>query len=137
MDQQRYGKIPGVTDREYYTNSFHIPVWFPISAYDKIRLEAPITPCATPATSAMWSWTETRPRMWRPLRRWCAGCTTPGWATEASTTRWTGIRSAAMWGSSATYAPGAAAGRGEMIPPEKIDQLKKQYPEMPAFQGIH
>ena len=26
---------------------------------------------------------------------------------------------------------------GEMIPPEKIDQLKKQYPEMPAFQGIH
>ena len=33
--------IPGVTDREYYTNSFHIPVYFPISAYDKIRLEAP------------------------------------------------------------------------------------------------
>ena len=41
MDQKRYGKIPGVTDREYYTNSFHIPVWYPISAYDKIRLEAP------------------------------------------------------------------------------------------------
>lgn len=41
MDQQQYGKIPGVTDREYYTNSFHIPVWFPISAFDKIRLEAP------------------------------------------------------------------------------------------------
>ena len=32
---------PGITDREYYTNSFHIPVWYPISAYDKIRLEAP------------------------------------------------------------------------------------------------
>ena len=41
MDQKRYGKIPGVTDREYYTNSFHVPVWYPISAYDKIRLEAP------------------------------------------------------------------------------------------------
>ena len=41
MDQKRYGKIPGVTDREYYTNSFHIPVWYNISAYDKIRLEAP------------------------------------------------------------------------------------------------
>ena len=41
MDQKRYGSIPGVTDREYYTNSFHIPVWYPISAYDKINLEAP------------------------------------------------------------------------------------------------
>jgi len=38
MDQKRYGKIPGITDREYYTNSFHIPVWHPISVYDKIRL---------------------------------------------------------------------------------------------------
>ncbi|HIW53812.1 MAG TPA: anaerobic ribonucleoside triphosphate reductase [Candidatus Ruthenibacterium merdigallinarum] len=41
MDQKRYGKIPGVTDREYYTNSFHIPVWYPISAYQKIQKEAP------------------------------------------------------------------------------------------------
>ena len=41
IDQKRYGKIDGVTDREYYTNSFHIPVYYPISAFDKIRLEAP------------------------------------------------------------------------------------------------
>lgn len=41
MDRERYGVIPGVTDRAYYTNSFHIPVYFPISAFDKIRLEAP------------------------------------------------------------------------------------------------
>ncbi len=41
IDQKRYGKIEGVTDREYYTNSFHIPVYYPISAFDKIRLEAP------------------------------------------------------------------------------------------------
>lgn len=41
MDRERYGTIPGVTDRPYYTNSFHIPVYFPISAFDKIRLEAP------------------------------------------------------------------------------------------------
>lgn len=41
MDQERYGTIPGVTDREYYTNSFHIPVWYPISAFEKIQLEAP------------------------------------------------------------------------------------------------
>ena len=41
IDQARFGSIPGVTDRDYYTNSFHIPVHFAISAYDKIRLEAP------------------------------------------------------------------------------------------------
>ncbi len=41
LDKKRFGVIPGVTDREYYTNSFHIPVYFPISAFEKIRLEAP------------------------------------------------------------------------------------------------
>ena len=41
IDQKRYGKLDGITDREYYTNSFHIPVYYPISAFDKIRLEAP------------------------------------------------------------------------------------------------
>lgn len=41
MDRERYGVIEGVTDREYYTNSFHIPVYYNISAFDKIRLEAP------------------------------------------------------------------------------------------------
>ena len=41
MDSKKYGVMPGVTDREYYTNSFHIPVHFDISAFDKIQLEAP------------------------------------------------------------------------------------------------
>ena len=41
MDRERFGSIEGITDREYYTNSFHIPVYYPISAYKKIQLEAP------------------------------------------------------------------------------------------------
>lgn len=40
-DQKRFGKIQGVTDREYYTNSFHIPVYYKIDAFSKIKLEAP------------------------------------------------------------------------------------------------
>ncbi|GIO30078.1 MULTISPECIES: anaerobic ribonucleoside triphosphate reductase [Paenibacillus] len=40
-DRELFGTIPGITDRDYYTNSFHIPVYFPIKAADKIRLEAP------------------------------------------------------------------------------------------------
>lgn len=41
MDKKRFGTIPGVTDHEYYTNSFHIPVYFKISAIEKLRKEAP------------------------------------------------------------------------------------------------
>lgn len=41
IDKKKFGIIPGVTDREYYTNSFHVPVYFPISAFEKIKIEAP------------------------------------------------------------------------------------------------
>lgn len=41
IDRERYGLIPGVNDREYYTNSFHIPVYHTLPAYRKIELEAP------------------------------------------------------------------------------------------------
>ena len=41
MDKEKFGVIPGVTDRDYYTNSFHIPVYYPVSAFEKIKLEAP------------------------------------------------------------------------------------------------
>jgi len=41
LDKERYGTLAGITDKDYYTNSFHIPVSFKINAFDKIRLEAP------------------------------------------------------------------------------------------------
>ncbi|MDE7389353.1 MAG: anaerobic ribonucleoside triphosphate reductase [Lachnospiraceae bacterium] len=41
LDKERFGIIEGVTDRDYYTNSFHVPVYYPISAFDKIKIEAP------------------------------------------------------------------------------------------------
>ena len=41
MDKKLYGEIPGVTDKDYYTNSFHVPVYFPITAAKKIEIEAP------------------------------------------------------------------------------------------------
>ena len=41
IDRAIYGKIKGVTDRDYYTNSFHIPVYYNISIKEKIHLEAP------------------------------------------------------------------------------------------------
>jgi ribonucleoside-triphosphate reductase len=41
IDKSIYGIIDGVTDRDYYTNSFHVPVYFPITVTNKIKLEAP------------------------------------------------------------------------------------------------
>ena len=41
LDKRLFGEIPGVTDKEYYTNGFHIPVDYPITAFEKIQLEAP------------------------------------------------------------------------------------------------
>lgn len=41
IDKKRFGEISGITDKDFYTNSFHIPVYYNISAFKKIRLEAP------------------------------------------------------------------------------------------------
>lgn len=41
MDRERFGSVPGVTDRDYYTNGFHVPVYYDIAAFRKIEIEAP------------------------------------------------------------------------------------------------
>ncbi len=41
MDREAFGNIPGVTDRDYYTNSFHVPVYYKINAFEKLAIEAP------------------------------------------------------------------------------------------------
>ena len=41
LDRKKYGILPGITDKEYYTNSCHVPVHYNISMWDKIRIEAP------------------------------------------------------------------------------------------------
>ncbi len=41
IDKEKYGIFEGVTDRDYYTNSFHVPVYYNINAFDKIKIEGP------------------------------------------------------------------------------------------------
>jgi len=41
LDRERFGVLVGITDKDYYTNSFHVPVGYKINAYEKIKLEAP------------------------------------------------------------------------------------------------
>lgn len=44
LDKERFGIIKGVTDRDYYTNSFHVPVYYKISAFKKIDIESKYHP---------------------------------------------------------------------------------------------
>ena len=41
--RKKYGEIPNVSDREYFTNSIHVPVWHDISIFDKIDIESQLT----------------------------------------------------------------------------------------------
>ena len=41
IDKARFGELTGITDKDYYTNSFHVPVDYKLNAYDKIKIEAP------------------------------------------------------------------------------------------------
>ena len=41
--REKYGVIPNVSDREYFTNSIHVPVWVQISPFDKIDIESQLT----------------------------------------------------------------------------------------------
>ena len=136
MDQKRYGKIEGVNDREYYTNSFHIPVWYNISIYDKIRLEAPYHALCN---AGHISYVE------------LDGDTTKNVEAFEAVVRW--MHDAHIGYGSINHpvdrdpicgyvgvigdvCPRCGRREGELIPEEKISDLKKLYPEMPAFQGI-
>lgn len=41
--KDKYGEIPNVSDRDYFTNSIHVPVWHEMSAFDKIDIESQLT----------------------------------------------------------------------------------------------
>ena len=41
--KEKYGIIPNVSDKDYFTNSIHVPVWKKISPFDKIDIESKLT----------------------------------------------------------------------------------------------
>ena len=41
MDREKFGVIEGVTDKDYYTNSFHVPVYYKLPAFEKLQIEGP------------------------------------------------------------------------------------------------
>ncbi len=136
MDQKRYGKLPGITDREYYTNSFHIPVWYSISAYDKIRLEAPYHALCNAGHISYVELdgdTSKNVEAFETVVRWMHDAGIGYGSINHPVDRDPVCGYVGVIGD---VCPRCGRREGEAIPPERIEELKKMYPEMPAFQGI-
>jgi len=136
MDKKRFGKIPGVTDREYYTNSFHIPVWYPISVYDKIRLEAPYHALCN---AGHISYVELDGDTARNVEAFeavvrCMHDFGIGYGSINHPVDRDPV--CGYVGIIGDVCPRCGRREGEEIAPERLDELKRLYPEMPAFQGI-
>ena len=136
MDQKRYGKLKGITDREYYTNSFHIPVWHPISAYDKIRLEAPYHALCN---AGHISYVELDGDTARNVEAFesivrCMHDFGIGYGSINHPVDRDPI--CGYVGIIGDVCPRCGRREGQEIAPEKIEELKRLYPQMPAFQGI-
>ena len=136
MDQKRYGKLPGITDREYYTNSFHIPVWHPISVYDKIRLEAPYHALCN---AGHISYVELDGDTARNVEAFesvvrCMHDQGIGYGSINHPVDRDPI--CGYVGIIGDVCPRCGRREGEAIDPERVEQLRKMYPQMPVFQGI-
>ena len=136
MDQKRYGKIEGITDREYYTNSFHIPVWHPISVYDKIRLEAPYHALCN---AGHISYVELDGDTARNVEAFeavvrCMHDQGIGYGSINHPVDRDPV--CGYVGIIGDVCPRCGRREGEEIPFERIEELRRLYPEMPAFQGI-
>ncbi len=136
MDQKRYGKIKGITDREYYTNSFHIPVWHSISAYDKIRLEAPYHALCNAGHISYVELdgdTARNVEAFEAIVRCMHDCGIGYGSINHPVDRDPVCGYVGIIGD---VCPRCGRREGEQIPFERIEELKRIYPEMPAFQGI-
>ncbi len=136
MDQKRYGKIPGITDREYYTNSFHIPVWHPISVYDKIRLEAPYHALCN---AGHISYVELDGDTARNVEAFeavvrCMHDFGIGYGSINHPVDRDPV--CGYVGIIGDVCPRCGRREGEEIAPGRVEELKRLYPQMPAFQGL-
>ena len=136
MDQKRYGKIPGVTDREYYTNSFHVPVYQPISVYDKIRLEAPYHALCNAGHISYVELdgdtahnVEAFESVVRCMHDFGIGYGSINHPVDRDPI-------CGYVGIIGDVCPRCGRREGEEIDPATVEQLRRKYPQMPAFQGI-
>lgn len=136
MDAKKYGSIEGVTDREYYTNSFHIPVYHNISAFKKLRLEAPFHALCN---AGHISYVELDGDMCNNI---------DAFETVIKYMKEVGIGYGSInhpvdrdpicgyTGVIGNCCPRCGRHNGEGVSVEKLKELRKKYPNMPHFVGI-
>jgi len=129
IDQKRFGKIPGVTDREYYTNSFHVPVYYPISAFEKIRIEAPyhaLTNAGHISYVELDGDTAKNPEAFEAVIR----CMKESGSVNHPVDRdpvcgFTGVID--------DVCPRCGRHEGEAVSIERLNELRKKYPDIPVY----
>lgn len=135
MDSKKYGEIPGVTDRDYYTNSFHVPVYYDISAYDKIQKEAPyhaITPAGHITYVELDGDTAENLEAFISIVR-CMHDAGVGYGSINHPVDRDPV--CGYVGIIHDVCPRCGRREGEAIAPERVDELRKKYPEFTEFCG--
>ncbi len=136
MDKKRYGKIAGVTDRDFYTNSFHIPVYYPLGTYDKIQREAPyhaLTPAGHITYVELDGDAAQNPEAFMAVVR-CMHDAGVGYGSINHPVDRDPV--CGYVGIIHDVCPRCGRREGEEIPMERIETLKKQYPCILEFSGI-
>ncbi len=137
MDRQKYGKLPGITDREYYTNSFHVPVYYQIGAYDKISKEAPYHALTN---AGHISYVELDGDTCKNLEAFesvirCMKEKGIGYGSVNHPVDRDPI--CGYTGVIGDVCPRCGRREGEEISFEKLAELRKKYPNMPKFYGVN
>ncbi|MDL2253231.1 anaerobic ribonucleoside triphosphate reductase [Ruminococcaceae bacterium OttesenSCG-928-I18] len=136
MDKKRYGEIPGVTDHDYYTNSFHVPVYCSISAYDKIQIEAPyhaLTPAGHITYVELDGDTAQNLEAFMAVVR-CMHDAGVGYGSINHPVDRDPV--CGYVGIIHDVCPRCGRREGEEIPMERLAELKKHYPSLTEFMGI-
>ena len=136
MDKKKYGIIPGVTDRDYYTNSFHVPVYYQISAFKKLALEAPYH-ALTNAGHISYIELDGDPTQnldaFEKIVRYMAEVGIGYGSINHPVDRDPVCGFVGVIGDTC---PRCGRSDGHYISEEKLNELRKKFPGMPAFRGI-
>ena len=136
IDKKRFGEIEGITDREYYTNSFHVPVYYPIGAFRKIRTEAPYH-ALTNAGHISYIEMDGDPTKNIDAFEAVIRCMKESGIGYGSVNHpvdrdpicgYTGVIN--------DVCPRCGRREGEGVSVEKLRELRKQFPNMPTFVGL-
>ncbi len=133
IDRKIFGELAGITDREYYTNSFHVPVYYSIKAIDKIHLEAPyhaLTNAGHISYVELDGDTSKNPEAFEAVIR-CMKEAGIGYGSvnhpvdRDPVCGYTGVID--------EICPRCGRREGEAVPVEKLRKLRRKYPDTPLY----